>query len=111
MNVEKQNLHAEFTCQNTGAKEIPVYRNEQLTNVIFQELRLTPPDNCILHVKGDTRDFRIGDRIKIGTQALIFCGKVVGKDGVNGDLLSSIEIAFLRDISKLSPLETGEVKD
>ena len=91
--------------------EIPVYRNGELTKVILQELRLKPPDNSILQVLGDTRDFKVGDRIKIGTRALIFYGKVVGRDDVNGDLLSSIEIAFLRDRSKLPPLEAGESKN
>ncbi len=111
----KNYMPAEITCQSTdfGPEEemIPVYRNEHLTNVIFQELRVKPSSNCILRVLGDTWDFRIGDRIKIGTETLIFCGKVVGRNDVNGNLLSSIEIAFLRDRSKISGNEIGEVKN
>ncbi len=74
-------------------------------------MRLKPASNCVLRVLGDTRDFKVGDRIKIGNGALIFCGKVVGRDDVNGDLLSSIEVAFLSDRSKSSPLEAGEGKN
>ncbi len=107
MDFEKKNN----TVSEPKAEKIPVYRNEQLTNVILRELKLRPSSNCVLRVTGDTRDFKAGDSIKIGTRTLIFCGKVVRRDDVNGDLLSSIEIAFLRDISKLPPLETGEVKD
>ncbi len=111
----KNYMPAEITCQNTAfgheAEEIPVYRNEQLTNVIIKELRLKPSSNCVLQVMGDTRDFKVGDRIKIGTRALIFYGRVVGRNDMNGDLLSSIEIAFFRDRSKLPPLETGEVEN
>ncbi|HEY9207381.1 MAG TPA: hypothetical protein VIO58_15835 [Candidatus Methanoperedens sp.] len=92
-------------------EEIPIYRNGEITDVILQELRLKPPDNSVLQVLGDTQDFKVGDKIKIGTRALIFYGRVVGRDDVNGNLLSSIEIAFLRDKSKLPPLEAAEVKD
>jgi len=87
------------------AEEIPIYRNEELTDVKLAELRLKPPNSSILHVLGDTRDFKVGDRIKIGTSTLKLRGKVVGRDDINGNLLSSIDVAFLSDKPKLSPLK------
>lgn len=79
-------------------EEIPIYRNEELTDVKLVELRLKPPNNSILHVLGDTRDFKVGDRIKIGTSTLKLRGRVIGRDDVNGNLLSSIDVAFLSAI-------------
>ena len=77
------------------AEDIPVYRNEILSNVTFQEMRLRPPNSSILHVRGDIRDFKVGDRIKIASGKLIFSGKVDGRNDLNNTLLSSIEVAFL----------------
>jgi predicted transcriptional regulator len=44
---------------------IPIYRNEEISEVTLQELRLKPRGSSILHVLGDIRDFNVGDRIKI----------------------------------------------
>ena len=77
------------------AEDIPVYRNEKLSDVRFQEMRLRPPNSSILHVLGDIRDFKVGDRIKIASNKLIFSGRVEGRNDLNNTLLSSIEVAFL----------------
>jgi len=79
------------------AIDIPIYRNEELSGVTLHELRLKPHNSSILHVLGDTRDFKVGDRIKIASSKLIFCGRVEGRNDLNNSLLSSIEIAFLRE--------------
>ena len=52
------------------AIDIPIYRNE---------------------------DFKVGDRIKIASNKLIICGRVEGRNDLDNSLLSSIEIAFLRE--------------
>ncbi len=79
------------------AEEIPIYRNEELSDVTFQEMRLRPPNSSILHVLGDIRDFKVGDRIKIASKKLIVSGRVEGRNDMDNSLLSSIEIAFLRE--------------
>jgi predicted transcriptional regulator len=78
-----------------GAEDIPIYRNEKLSDVTFQEMRLRPPNSSILHVRGDIRDFKVGDRIKIASEKLIISGMVDGRNDLNNTLLSSIEVAFL----------------
>lgn len=77
------------------AEDIPIYRNERLSDVTFQEMRLRPPNSSILHVLGDIRDFKVGDKIKIASRKLIFSGRVEGRNDMNNTLLSSIEVAFL----------------
>ncbi len=77
------------------AEDIPIYRNEKLSDVTFQEMRLRPPNSSILHVFGDIRNFKIGDKIKIASRKLIFSGRVEGRNDMNNTLLSSIEIAFI----------------
>jgi predicted transcriptional regulator len=77
--------------------DIPIYRNEELSGVTLHELRLKPPNSSILHVLGDTRDFKVGDRLKIASSKLIICGRVEGRNDLDNSLLSSIEIAFLRE--------------
>lgn len=52
------------------AIDIPIYRNE---------------------------DFKIGDKITIASNKLIICGRVEGRNDLDNSLLSSIEIAFLRE--------------
>ncbi len=79
------------------AEDIPIYRNEKLSDVTLQEMRLKPPNSSILHVLGDIRDFKVGDRIKIASKKLIISGRIVGRDDMNNSLLSSIEVAFLRE--------------
>ncbi len=79
------------------AKEIPIYRNEELSDVTLQELRLKPPNSSILHVLGDIRDFKVGDRIKIASNKFLVCGRVEGRNDLDNSLLSFIEIAFLRE--------------
>ncbi len=79
------------------AEDIPIYRNEKLSDVTLQEMRLKPPNSSILHVLGDIRDFKVGDRIKISSKKLIISGRIVGRDDMNNSLLSSIEVAFLRE--------------
>ncbi len=79
------------------AIDIPIYRNEELSGVTLHELRLKPPNSSILHVLGDTRDFKIGDKITIASNKLIICGRVEGRNDLDNSLLSSIEIAFLRE--------------
>lgn len=79
------------------AKEIPIYRNEELSDVTLQELRLKPPNSSKLHVLGDTRDFKVGDRITIASNKFLVCGRVEGRNDLDYSLLSSIEIAFLRE--------------
>ncbi len=79
------------------AEDIPIYRNEKLSDVTFQEMRLRPPNSSILHVLGDIRDFKVGDKIKIASRKLIISGRVEGRNDLNNSLLSSIEIAFLRE--------------
>lgn len=78
-------------------EDIPIYRNEQLSDVTFQEMRLRPSNSSILHVLGDIRDFKVGDKIKIASRKLIISGRVEGRNDMNNTLLSSIEIAFLRE--------------
>jgi len=58
-------------------------------------MRLRPPNSSILHVRGDIRAFKVGDRIKIASRKLIFSGRVDGRNDLNNTLLSSIEVAFL----------------
>jgi hypothetical protein len=77
------------------AENIPIYRNEILSDVTFQEMRLRPPNSSILHVRGDIRDFKVGDRIKIASGKFIISGRVEGRNDLNNTLLSSIEVAFL----------------
>jgi hypothetical protein len=77
------------------AENIPIYRNEKLSDVTFQEMRLRPPNSSILHVLGDIRDFKVGDKIKIASRKLIISGIVEGRNDLNNSLLSSIEVAFL----------------
>jgi len=77
------------------AEDIPIYRNEILSEVTFQEMRLKPPNSSILHVRGDIRDFKVGDRIKVASRKLIISGRVEGRNDLNNTLLSSIEVAFL----------------
>ena len=77
------------------AKKIPIYRNEELSDVTFQELRLKPPGNSILHVLGDIRDFRVGDRIKIASNNLIISGILEERNDQNNTLISSIDVAFM----------------
>ncbi len=79
------------------AEDIPIYRNEELSGVTLHELRLKPPNSSILHVMGDITDFKIGDRINIASKKLLVSGRVVGRDDLNNSLLSSIEVAFLRE--------------
>lgn len=76
-------------------KGIPIYRNEELSDVTLQEFRLKPPSNSVLHVLGDIRDFKVGDRIKIASNKLIISGRVEGRNDLNNSILSSIEVAFL----------------
>jgi predicted transcriptional regulator len=94
-------LPAELACETLGfgqeAIDIPIYRNEELSGVTLHELRLKPPNSSILHVLGDTRDFKVGDKITIASSKLIICGRVQGRNDLNNSLLSSIEIAFLRE--------------
>jgi predicted transcriptional regulator len=77
------------------AKVIPIYRNEELSDVTLQELRLKPPSSSILHVLGDIRDFNVGDRIKIASKNLIISGRVEGRNEQSNTLISSIDVAFL----------------
>nr|WAH99829.1 MAG: hypothetical protein OI716_00275 [Candidatus Methanoperedens sp.] len=77
------------------AENIPIYRNEKLSEVTFQEMSLRPPNSSILHVLGDIRDFKVGDRIKIASRKLIISGRVEGRNDLNNSLLSAIEVAFL----------------
>ncbi len=79
------------------AEDIPIYRNEKLSDVTLQEMRLKPPNSSILHVLGDIREFKVGDKIKIASKKLIISGRVDGRNDLNNTLLSSIEIAFLRE--------------
>lgn len=76
-------------------KGIPIYRNEELSDVTLQEFRLKPPSSSVLHVLGDIRDFKVGDRIKVASNKLIISGRVEGRNDLNNSILSSIEIAFL----------------
>jgi predicted transcriptional regulator len=76
-------------------ENIPIYRNEILSDVTFQEMRLRPPNSSIMHVRGDIRDFKVGDRIKVASKKLIISGRVEGRNDLNNTLLSSIEIAFI----------------
>jgi hypothetical protein len=75
---------------------VPVYLNGKISSATLQEIRLKPPNSGVLHVMGDIRDFKIGDRINIASKKLLISGRVVGRDDLNYSLLSSIEIAFLR---------------
>ncbi|MDP3103900.1 MAG: hypothetical protein Q8M95_04755 [Candidatus Methanoperedens sp.] len=77
------------------AENIPVYKNEKLSNVTFQEMRLRPPNSSILHVLGDIRDFKVGDKIKIASRKLIISGRVEGRNDLNNTLHASIEVAFI----------------
>jgi predicted transcriptional regulator len=77
------------------AEHIPIYRNEKLSDVTLQEMRLKPPNSSILHVLGDIRDFNIGDRIEISSNNLIISGRVEGRNDLNNSLLSYIEVAYL----------------
>lgn len=79
------------------AEDIPIYRNEKLSDVTFQEMRLRLPNISILHVIGDIRDFKVGDNIKIASRKLIISGRVEGRNDLNNSLLSLIEVAFLSE--------------
>lgn len=79
------------------AEDIPIYRNEELSGVTLHELGLKPPNSSVLHVLGDIRDFKVGDRITIASNKLLVCGRVEGRNDLDNSLLSSIEIAFLRE--------------
>jgi predicted transcriptional regulator len=76
-------------------KGIPIYRNEELSDVTLQEFRLKPPSSSVLHVLGDIRDFKVGDRIKVASRKIIISGRVEGRNDMDNSLLSSIEVAFL----------------
>jgi predicted transcriptional regulator len=76
-------------------ERIPVYLNGKINSVTLKEIRLKPPNNGVLHVMGDIRDFKTGDRINIASKKLLISGIVVGRDDLNNSLLSSIEIALL----------------
>ena len=92
-------LPTELACETLGfgqeTEDIPIYRNEKLSDVTLQEMRLKPPNSSILHVLGDIRDFKVGDRIKIASKKLIISGRVEGRNDMNNSLLSSIEVAFI----------------
>jgi len=92
-------LPTELACETLGfgqkAINIPIYRNEELSGVTLHELRLKPPNSSIMHVLGDIRDFKVGDRIKIASEKLIVSGKVEGRNDLNNSILSSIEVAFI----------------
>lgn len=76
---------------------IPVYLNNRLSSVTLQELKFKPPNSGIFRVSGDIRDFKTGDRINISSEKLLVCGRVIGRDDMSNSLLSSIEVAFLRE--------------
>ncbi len=76
---------------------VPVYLNNRLSSVRLQEIQFKPPNNGILYVTGDIRDFKTGDRINISSEKLLVCGRVVGRDDMSNSLLSSIEVAFFRE--------------
>lgn len=78
-------------------EDIPIYRNEKLSDVTFQEMRLRPPNSSILHVLGDLRDFKVGDKIKVVSRKLIISGRVQGRNDMDNTLLSSIEVAFVSE--------------
>jgi len=92
-------MPTELACETLGfgqeAIDIPIYRNGILSDVTFQEMRLRPPNSSILHVRGDIRDFKVGDTIKVASKKLIISGRVEGRNDLNNSLLSSIEVAFL----------------
>jgi len=77
-------------------EKISVYLNNKLSNVSLREIHLLPPDNGILYVIGDIRNFKIGDKINIASQKLIVSGKVLERDDLNNTLLSSLEIAHMQ---------------
>lgn len=79
------------------AEDIPIYRNEKLSDVTFQEMSLRPPNSSILHVRGDIRDFKVGDRIKVSSKKIIISGRVEGRNDLNNSILSSIVVAFVTE--------------
>lgn len=88
-------LASEILGFGQEAEDIPIYRNEELSEVTLQELRLKPPNSSILHVLGDIRDFKVGDKIKVASRKLIISGRVEGRNDLNNSILSSIEVAFI----------------
>lgn len=64
---------------------------------MLKEIQLKLPNNGVLHVIGNITDFKSGDKINIYSKKLLVSGRVVGRDDLNNSLLSSIEVAFLRE--------------
>ena len=78
--------------------DIPVYKNEENTGALLNQLIITSSNMGKLHILGDTHDFEIGDEIKIGSKNLIFSGTIVGRDSSNNTLLTSIDVAHMAPI-------------
>ncbi len=74
---------------------IPVYKNEEDTGALLNQLIITSSNMGKVHIFGDTYDFEIGDEIKIGSKNLIFSGTMVGRDSSNNTLLTSIDVAYM----------------
>lgn len=53
-------------------------------------MRLRSSNSSILHVLGDIRDFKVGDKIKIASRKLIISARVEGRNDMNNTILSSI---------------------
>lgn len=75
--------------------DIPVYKNEENTGVLLNQLIITSSNMAKLHILGDTHDFDIGDEIKIASKSFIFCGRMVGRDSSSNTLLTSIDVAYM----------------
>ncbi|HJH31736.1 MAG TPA: HTH domain-containing protein [Methanosarcinaceae archaeon] len=74
---------------------IPVYKNEEKTGILLNQLTITSSNMAKLHILGDTHNFEIGDEIKIASENLIFCGRMIGCDSSNNTLLTSIDVAYM----------------
>lgn len=86
--------HLKFSQQT---ELVQVYHNGKISNAMLKEIQLKLPNNGVLHVIGNITDFKSGDKINIYSKKLLVSGRVVGRDDLNNSLLSSIEIALLRE--------------
>ena len=77
------------------SEKLQIYQNNRPTSVTLQEIRLKPPNRCILHVAGDIHNFRIGDRINVASRKFIVSGIVMWRNDLNNSLISSTEVVFL----------------
>ncbi len=75
--------------------DIPVYKNEEYTGALLNQLIITSSNMGKLQIFGDTYDFEIGDEIKVGSKNMIFSGTMVGRDSSNSTLLTSIDVAYM----------------